>query len=171
MPIRFVLIAARLVVIASGVIAIGCGDRETAGIREAEKSVPPFTVGALHDTLHQHIALTFAIQGDSLAFLPDSSSLRPGKLPFHPDTTGSFAVTYFTSRGAKRGGYATDDPRMIRSCSDGGKGGLEILTSGLVEILVPADTTIATLLVTSEGHAPQRVPPSGDLQLGAIKGH
>ena len=136
-------------------------------IRKVERTIKPFTPAALHDPSRRHLAFTFRIVGDSLQYLPDSVSLRPGLMPYHPVGAGDFTVSFLDSAGGKVDGYTMEDPRSRRSCdfSKGGHGSVTLRSSGLVEILAPADAAIASVVVSTASGRSQRFPPSGQIML------
>ncbi len=150
---------------------VGCADRNRARqeierIRQAEQTIRPFTPDALHDSTQQHFAVAFRIVADSLEFLPDSVTVRPGRMPYRPSGAGDFTVTAFDSTGTKVVGYTMEDPRIVRSCDfpSGGQAETKLLSSGRVELLVPADPAIRSLEVSS-GTRVQRFPPTGQMLL------
>jgi hypothetical protein len=154
-----------ILAMALGLLAIGCtGQRGTRGevsrIREVERKIKPFMPAALNDTTRRHLVYPFRIVGDSLQFLPSAVSLRPGRMPYHPRGAGNFTVTFLNSAGVRLDGYSMEDPRTVRSCdlSEGRHGEVAFLSSGVVEILAPADRAIAFVVLSSAGGREQRIP-------------
>ncbi len=153
-----------------GSLAIDCGDRgskELSQIREAERGIRPFDPATLHDSTRLHVALKFKIVQDSLQLLPDSVSLRPGRMPYHPRQAGGFTVTFRDSTEHELESYTMEDPRIVRSCdfSQGSQGVTTVRSSGQVQILAPADIRIASVVLSSAGGRVQRVPIGDQIKL------
>jgi hypothetical protein len=141
----------------------GCRDRQgltqdqISRIRDSERAIRPFDPSTLHDTTRQHVALKFRVVGDSLQFLPDSVFFRPGKIPYRPRGAGDFKVTFRDSTGREVGSYTTEDPRTLRACdvSVGRPATVSSVTTGIVEILAPANSAIVSVDISNASGARQ----------------
>jgi hypothetical protein len=90
--------------------------------------------------------------------VPGPISLRPGRMPYHPGGAGDFMVTFWDSAGNKLENYTMEDPRTVRNCdfAQGVPSGVMPRSSGLVNILAPADRNIAALSLSSASGWGQR---------------
>jgi len=154
----------------AGLLALNCAEwqrqrEEMSWIRQAEDSRRPFTPVGPRDTLRRHVAFRFRIVGDSLQFISSDVQFRPGRMPYRPGNVGDFRVAFLDKSGDTLETYTMEDPRLVRSCDipPGGRGEAALRTSGLVEILAPADTSIAFIVVVNAGGRVQRFPPAKQL--------
>jgi hypothetical protein len=165
-----------------------CQDRVEWEVREIRRRGTPSGVTLGMPSLPDHIprahrAFTFDIDGDKLVFQGGPGVVRPGGMPHYPGTVGprrreapgrprrerELTVTYFNGAGLELGAYVVEDPRVIRTCDleDGHHGEIRVLTSGRVEVLVPADPGLAYLVLSRERMPPQRVPPNVKIRFEA----
>jgi hypothetical protein len=136
-----------------GILA-GCAREQKAGptpqqvsdLRAAEAKVRPFTPGMSRDLTAQHLALRFRVSDGALLLEPGAGQVRNGTMPYHPGG-GDYQVAYLNGAGRRIGGYRMEDPRWVRSCDTSVGGGVvrKPAAGTVVEILVPRDSTIATL--------------------------
>lgn len=158
-----------LLAVALGAVAVGCAGsrghdppgevapespppytrKEISRLRKAEVAVGPFTTTTLRDPRRRHLAFEFEIRRDTLEIVPGSISLRPGGLPNYPGPTGPFTVTFRDKGSRVLIGYGMEDPRISRSCdtTQGGPGSVIVRSSGRVELLAPAVSTLWTMEV------------------------
>lgn len=107
-----------------------------------------------------HLAVFFDATDGQLALAARPAELRPGRLPYRRRSAGPFEVSYRNAQGRIIGSYRRDDPATVRVCdtAQGAPLGAVPIATGVVEVLVPADFSIATLQFTRLGEKPQTVP-------------
>jgi hypothetical protein len=120
---------------------------ELRHVREAEEKVRPYSPATVREAARRHVVLTFRVGPDSLVPIPDSTFVRQGNMPYRGKAAGDLRVVFRDAGGRELGSYALEDPRNVRSCDTdtGAAAGTTRVRAGRIEILVPADTTIAVI--------------------------
>lgn len=133
---------------------ISCGEQQKNQIKkeenanaEIEKQSGIFSPAQLQDKNNIHYAVNVSFNNSAFTFIPNSFSVRSGKLPKSASDQFPFKINFIDSAGRIISNYAIEDPRIIRSCDSGSITHIKVLNSGKFTLLLPSNKEIRTVQI------------------------
>ena len=118
----------------------------------AAKNTDPFSTDYFQSKENQHFVAVVKVIDGAISREAPAMELRPGKIQ-KIYTSGSFKVSWLDAEGEEIGSYTMEDPTLIRTWE---KPEIKKLQEGKVEIKLPKDLKISTLVLSSEDKILQR---------------
>ncbi|UCF70183.1 MAG: hypothetical protein JSW49_08265 [candidate division WOR-3 bacterium] len=138
--------------------------------QKVEKTTPEYNATYFVDPESKHLALIFDIVDGELKLADGPAQLRPGRMPYYSTetTAGGFLVVFNDAAGEKIGQYTIEDPRFVRSCDFDydSTNVVQPIRDGSIEILLPYDIKIATIVIGTVAEKP--VPLDVSKQIRAV---
>ncbi len=112
----------------------------------AAKNTDPFTTNYFQNKEKQHFVAVVKVIDGTISREAPTVEKRPGRIQ-KIYTSGSFKVSWLDAEGKELGSYTMEDPTVIRTWE---KPELKKLPEGKVEIKIPMEPRISTLVLSSE---------------------
>lgn len=119
---------------------------------QAAKNTKPFSMDYFKNKDNQHFVLVVKISDGRISREVPSLELRQGKIQ-KVYTSGSFKVAWLNREGKEMGSYNMEDPTTVRTWE---KPEIKKIKSGKVELKLPKDGSISTVIFSLEGKETNR---------------
>jgi len=118
----------------------------------AAKNTQPFSTNYFQSKENQHFVVILNINDGMISRELPKVEMRPGKIQ-KKYTSGSFKVAWLSREGEELGNYSMEDPTIVRTWE---KPEIKKIPKGKVELVLPKDSKISTLVLFQEGKETNR---------------
>lgn len=143
---------------------VGCAPKESASEKQIKEALPKLDemAGTFDPSTEikpesAHRGFTVVVDANGTLQLDSSSinsPIRKGRLPYPLDreqkNNTPFSVSWYDANNKRLGGYSIESPLILRTCEEG-KEEVKVMSSGTFEVLLPADRSISSFQLTSQG--------------------